>query len=123
MKIQFSFFCGLLLSLFVPFAANAKTFEGAWQGAIKANDRVTVLQETKKKTSKPSDIDGDWIGGSSRLRFVLHIITYDDGMTAKHDSPDQDAFGIPVTTITRDGAELKFEIRSIAGRYEGKINP
>src|SRR5262245_6451263 len=44
-------------------------------------------------------------------------------MTAKHDSPDQDAFGIPVTTITRDGAELKFEIRSIAGRYEGKINP
>src|SRR5262249_35220348 len=33
------------------------------------------------------------------------------------------AFGIPVTTITRDGAELKFEIKSIAGRYEGKINP
>jgi uncharacterized protein len=39
------------------------------------------------------------------------------------DSPDQDAFGIPVTTITRDGAELKFELKSIAGGYEGKINP
>src|SRR5262245_53248407 len=44
-------------------------------------------------------------------------------MTAKVDSPDQNAFGIPVTTITRDGAELKFEIKAIAGRYEGKINP
>jgi putative CocE/NonD family hydrolase len=44
-------------------------------------------------------------------------------MTAEVDSPDQNLFGIPVTTITRDGAELKFEIRSIAGRYEGEINP
>ena len=85
--------------------------------------RITVLQETKKKTPKPSDIDGAWIGGPSKLRFVLHIITYDDGMTAEVDSPDQNAFGIPVTTITRDGAELKFEVKSIAGSYEGKINP
>src|SRR5262245_53442681 len=85
--------------------------------------RITVLQETKKKTPRPSDIDGAWMGGLSKLRLVLHIITYEDGMTAEFDSPDQDAFGIPVTTITRDGAELKFEIKSIAGRYEGKINP
>src|SRR5215475_13949017 len=85
--------------------------------------RITDLQETKKKTPKPSDIDGAWIGGLSKLRLVLHIITYEDGMTAKVDSPDQNAFGIPVTTITRDGAELKFEVKSIAGRYEGKINP
>src|SRR5215510_5952717 len=85
--------------------------------------RITAFQETEKKTPKPSDIDGAWIGGLSKLRIVLHIITYEDGMTAKLDSPDQDAFGIPVTTITRDGAELKFEIKSIRGRYEGKINP
>jgi hypothetical protein len=85
--------------------------------------RITVLQETKKKTPKPSDIDGAWMGGLSKLRLVLHIITYEDGMTASVDSPDQDAFGIPVTTITRDGAELKFELKSIAGSYEGKINP
>ena len=85
--------------------------------------RITVSQETKKKTPKPSDIDGAWIGGPSRARFVLHIITYEDGMTAEHDSPDQDGFGIPVTTITRDGAELKFEIKPIRGGFEGKINP
>jgi putative CocE/NonD family hydrolase len=86
-------------------------------------NRITVLQETKKKTPKPSDIDGAWIGGRSIRRFVLHITTYDDGMTAEVDSPDQNGFGIPVTTITRDGAELKFEIKSIGGRFEGKLNP
>src|SRR5262245_38293245 len=124
-------FCGLLLSLFMNVGANVQTVEGAWQGAMTQGGmsfpleftRITVLQETKKKTPKPSDIDGAWMGGPSRLRLVLHIITYEDGMTASLDSPDQDAFGIPVTTITRDGAELKFEIKSIRGRYEGKINP
>jgi putative CocE/NonD family hydrolase len=85
--------------------------------------RITVDQEKKEKTPKPSDIDGYWIGGPNIRRFVLHIITYDDGMTAKHYSPDQTMFGIPVTTITRVGAELKFEIKPIRGVFEGKINP
>jgi putative CocE/NonD family hydrolase len=111
-------FCGLLVSLFMGVGANAQTVEGSRQGT-----RITVLQETKKKTPKPSDIDGAWIGGLSKLRLVLHITTFDDGMTAHVDSPDQNAFGIPVTTITRNGADLKFEIKSIAGRYEGRINP
>ena len=101
---------------------------GTWtQGGVSLPlefTRITVRrEETKKKTPRPSDIDGDWEGGPSNLRFVLHIITYDDGITAEVDSPDQNAFGIPVTTITRDGAELKFEIKSIEGSYEGKINP
>jgi putative CocE/NonD family hydrolase len=110
-------FCGLLVSLFMGVGANAQTAEGSWQGT-----RITVLQETKKKTPKPSDIDGAWIGGRSIRRFVLHITTYDDGMTAKVDRPDEKTFGIPVTTITRDGAELKFEIEVIGGSYEGKVN-
>jgi putative CocE/NonD family hydrolase len=107
--------------------ADHTRISGAWtQGGVSIPlefTRITVRQETKKKTPKPSDIDGAWIGGRSSLRFVLHITTYDDGMTAKVDSPDQNAFGIPVTTITRDGAELKFEVKLIAGSYEGKINP
>jgi putative CocE/NonD family hydrolase len=44
-------------------------------------------------------------------------------MSAEVDSPDQDAFGLPVTTITRDGAELKVEIKPIRAGFEGKINP
>src|SRR5262245_48817799 len=89
--------------------------------------RITVRAETKKRTPKPSDIDGDWEGAldtaGGKLRLVLHIITYEDGMTAELDSPDQNAFGVPVTTITRDGTKLKFEIKPISGSYEGEINP
>jgi hypothetical protein len=108
--------------------ADHTRVSGAWtQGGVSLPlefTRITVRrEETKKKTPRPSDIDGDWEGGPSNLRFVLHIITYDDGITAEVDSPDQNAFGIPVTTITRDGAELMFEIKSIEGSYEGKINP
>src|SRR5262245_10064199 len=126
-------FCGLLASLFVAVGAKAQTVEGDTritgtyaQGGMSIPleiTRITVFQETKKKTPKPSDIDGAWIGGASRLRFVLHIITYEDGMTAEHDSPDQNAFGIPVTTITRGGALLKFEIKPTRGSFEGNINP
>ncbi len=102
MMIQVSLFCGLLVSLFVAVGAKAQTVEGDWQGMLKAKD---------------------WEGVVADIRFVLHIITYEDGMTARVDRPDQNAFGIPVTTITRDGVELKFEMKSIAGSYEGKINP
>src|SRR5262245_6775582 len=99
--------CGLLLSLFVVAGTFAQT----------------IRPEAQKKTPMPSDIDGDWIGGRSKNRFVVHITTTDDGMTAKVDSPDQNKFGISVTKITRDGEELKFAIVWPLGRFEGKINP
>jgi hypothetical protein len=82
--------------------------------------------ESKPRTPKPSDIDGSWEGaldaGGQTLRVVLHIITYEDGMTAKLDSLDQNITGAPVTTIQRDGAKLKFEMRQFAGAFEGTID-
>ena len=103
---------------------------GTWtQGGSSAPlefSRVAASAEAKKRLLKPSDIDGEWEGmldaGSQSLRLVLHIVTYEDGMTAKLDSPDQNAMGLPVTTITRDGAKLKFEMKQIAGGFEGTIN-
>jgi len=103
---------------------------GTWtQGGSSAPlefSRAAASPEAKKRMLKPSDIDGEWEGtldaGSQTLRLVLHIATYEDGMTAKLDSPDQNATGLPVTTITRDGAKLKFEMKQIAGGFEGAIN-
>lgn len=96
---------------------------GTWTKGGRSSPMEFTRMPALQKTPRPSDIDGAWIGRLRKIRLVLHIITYEDGMTAEFDSPDQDAFGIPVTTITRDGAELKFEIKAIAGSYEGKINP
>jgi hypothetical protein len=38
------------------------------------------------------------------------------------DSPDQGAFGIPVTSVTRSGSSLKLELKQIGGAFEGKIS-
>lgn len=88
--------------------------------------RASATVEAKKRVTKPSDIDGDWEGvldaDPQRLRLVLHIVTYEDGMTATLDSPDQSAAGLPVTTIARDGEKLRFEMKQLAGSFEGTID-
>ena len=71
------------------------------------------------------DVVGDWQGtldvGVMKLRLVFHITNTEDGLTATMDSPDQNANGLPVTSVTRDGASLKMELKQIAGGFEGKI--
>lgn len=82
--------------------------------------------EAKPRTPKPSDIDGDWEGtldaGGQTLRLALHITSYEDGMSARFDSLDQNLKDIPVTTIQRDAAKLKFELKQFAATFEGTID-
>lgn len=82
--------------------------------------------EAKPRTPKPSDIDGEWDGaleaGGQTLRVALHITSYEDGMSAKFDSLDQNLKAIPVTTIQRDGTKLKFELKQFAATFEGTID-
>ena len=78
-----------------------------------------------KRVPKPSDIDGGWEGtlnAGLALRLVLHITTFEDGMTATLDSPDQRAFGIPATSISRSGSVLQFEMKQIAGSFKGTLD-
>jgi len=80
----------------------------------------------KARVRKPSEIDGDWEGalnvGGTILRLVLHVVTYEDGMSATLDSPDQNARDIPVTSITRTGAIVQFELRQLQGSYRGTLD-
>jgi hypothetical protein len=78
-----------------------------------------------KRVPKPSDIDGDWEGtlnAGPGLRLVLHLVTFEDGMTATLDSPDQNAVGMPVTSVTRSGTKLTFEMKQLAGGFSGSID-
>src|SRR5579863_7948 len=109
-------------------AADAKTITGTWsQGAALPLEfkRAASAVKTEHKPAKPSDIDGAWMGsldtGAVKLRVVFHIVNTEDGLTATMDSPDQGAKGIPTTSVTRDGASLKIEAKSIGGVFEGKI--
>lgn len=107
---------------------DAQTISGTWtQNTPLPLDfkRTAHPLKTEHKAAKPSDIDGAWLGtldlGAAKLRIVFHIVNTEDGLTATMDSPDQNANGIPTTSVTRDGANLKIEAKNINGVFEGKI--
>ncbi len=82
--------------------------------------------KTEHKAAKPSDIDGTWLGtldlGAVKLRLVFHIVNTEDGLTATADSPDQNAKGLPVSQVTRDGSSLKLEMKALNAEFTGKIS-
>ena len=109
-------------------AADAKTISGTWsqgQDLPLEFKRATAPIKTEHKPAKPSDIDGTWMGtlevGTVKLRVVFHVVNTEDGLIATMDSPDQGAKGMPTTSVTRDGANLKIEAKAINAVYEGKI--
>ena len=89
-------FYGLLISLLLAVSARAQTVEGDWQGTLKV--------------------------GAEELRLVLHV-TKDEkgGLKATLDSPDQNAMGTPVTSISFVEPALRFEIQQIAS-FQGAID-
>lgn len=109
--------------------ADASEIDGRWtQGtALELNfHRGAIAAKPAPKPAAATDIDGDWLGtidaGLMKLRVVFHIVNTDQGLTATMDSLDQNAKGIPVTSVTRNGASLKFEVKSIGGNYDATIS-
>ena len=109
-------------------APDAKTISGTWsQGKPLPLEfqRATVPIKNESKPAKSSDIDGTWLGtldtGGMKLRVVFHITNTEDGLKATMDSPDQGMKGLPATAVTRTGASLKIEAKTLNGIYEGKI--
>ena len=105
------------------------TITGTWtQGqSLPLDFERGTIAPTEHKPGKPSDIDGAWAGtidaGATKLRVVFHIVNTEDGLTATMDSLDQNAKGIPVTAVTRNGSSLKMEMKQLGGVFEGKIAP
>jgi hypothetical protein len=87
-----------------------------------------ALLPAQARAEKAPAIVGDWegtldAGAQGKLRVVLHVTQAKDGsLSATMDSPDQDATGIPVTTITYKEPALHFESEPIKGSYDGKMN-
>jgi hypothetical protein len=72
-------------------------------------------------------VAGDWQGtldtGGGTLRVVVHVTQDKDGkLSGAVDSPDQGAAGIAITAITYKEPDLHFEVESIGGSYDGKMN-
>jgi pimeloyl-ACP methyl ester carboxylesterase len=76
---------------------------------------------------KPSEgIEGIWQGvltvPGAELRVVFKISKKPDGtMTATLDSPDQGVTDIPVDEVALENSDLRLEVQSVLGVYEGKV--
>ena len=73
------------------------------------------------------DIAGDWQGTlkiGDGLRIILHIVKGDNGgWNGVMYSIDQTTDGIPVSSLTMQGTDLKFSVEQIRSSYEGKLSP
>lgn len=72
-------------------------------------------------------IIGIWQGTlavpGAQLRIVFHISEKDGALQATLDSPDQGAFGIPVSSIFYQNDSLWLESQAIRGQFAGKALP
>jgi pimeloyl-ACP methyl ester carboxylesterase len=89
-------------------------------------------RDTGAVARKPGDaifpVEGLWQGAvethGMRLRFQLHISHDTEGsLIAALDSLDQGVTGLPANHVTLKDPVFHFEIPSVAGVYEGTLNP
>lgn len=76
---------------------------------------------------KPAGIEGTWQGtldvGVAKLRLVIEFSKKEGGgLTGKMDSPDQQAFGLPIDEVTVADRAVRFTLKQIGGSYEGKLS-
>ncbi|MEZ4699349.1 MAG: alpha/beta fold hydrolase [Rhodothermales bacterium] len=86
-----------------------------------------VLIALPANAQENTRVAGDWQGalqvGGASLKIVFHIERGDDGqLTAKLDSPDQGAFGIPVGTTTFLDDALTLRLPALMASYEGTLS-
>lgn len=72
-------------------------------------------------------IIGDWQGNlevqGTKLSIVFHITQNEDGTyTSTMDSPDQNAFGLPVAKTTLKADTLIMDVAVAQGNYTGVID-
>ena len=75
----------------------------------------------------PNPVVGIWQGvleaGGAKLRLQLHVLAADKGQfTGKLDSLDQGASGLACANITLKENAFHFDVPSVGGSYDGKLN-
>ena len=79
------------------------------------------------KCAIAQEITGQWNGilkvQGTQLRIVFNISKTENGYTATMDSPDQNAKGIPVSSVSFDNPKLKIAAANLGLEYEGLLKP
>jgi pimeloyl-ACP methyl ester carboxylesterase len=85
----------LFLALVAPFLASSQQITGDWYGLLKVQ--------------------------GMELRLVFHITEADGNYSATMDSPDQKAFGMPVSSVSFNEDQLDLQMASIGAQYKGTL--
>ncbi len=72
-----------------------------------------------------AQVTGDWFGTLQvqgvQLRLVLHITDSAEGLVTTMDSPDQSAFGIPVTSTAFVDPKISLKLEKLGAQFEGQL--
>ena len=103
--------------------ANQRRYEGEF---VQGMSLPLNFARPEQQTATLIDgLDGRWEGSLDRegtiLRLALNIETGPEGTGATLDSIDQAAYGIPVTSLSRDGAAVQFQVPAGQGTYSGRL--
>jgi hypothetical protein len=78
------------------------------------------------RVPSPGELDGVWSGSipvqGQSLELIVRVTTYEDGLGGTLDVPAQNAQGLPITLLTRDGANIHLEMRQLAAVFDGTLN-
>jgi pimeloyl-ACP methyl ester carboxylesterase len=88
---------------------------------------VVLLASVVFAQQPASPVAGAWEGaiavGAAKLRIGVSIAVQPDGkLTATLDSPDQGAYGLPLSDVVFGDGVLKFALRMANGSYEGRLD-
>lgn len=82
-----------------------------------------LIDNISAQTGIAKSWEGSLNVSGTMLKLVFHIASDADGkLSGTLDSPDQGAKGIPASAVSFDSGKIKFEVASIGGIYEGKVN-
>jgi hypothetical protein len=116
--------------------ADDSVISGVWtdSGRFDVELRRFTVAAKNHGSVKRSDIDGYWVGtlktnllpdcdpSMSETRFVFHIVSTAEGLTAIWDNLINGEKGWVATSVTRDHAALDIEMKQSGARFNGTIN-
>jgi hypothetical protein len=87
----------------------------------------TLIASIGSAQAPTSPVVGAWEGaievGAVKLRVGVSVAVQPDGrLTATMDSPDQGAYGLPLSDVAFADGVLRFALRMANGSYEGRLN-
>jgi D-alanyl-D-alanine-carboxypeptidase/D-alanyl-D-alanine-endopeptidase len=106
-------------------SADGKTLTGTWDQGNPSS--LVFTRDTFVPATKPSRVDGIWLGtlqaGGASLRIQLHLKSDAAGNEyGTLDSLDQGAMAIDCSKVSFSGDEFSFEVPAVNGHYAGKLS-